>query len=111
MLRFMKHLKKLTMINTNIFFLISYLINLFQSPAAEFWISSNLKINNYDTNKTSKMFINDFNWKSKDYNHKNGLISKFIGNIKNVNFDTKNISEFKETKTNEIHRQSVTFQN
>ena len=78
--------------------------NLFQSQQAGILdLQSNLKINNYDTNKTSKMFINDFNWKSKDYNHKNGLISKFIGNIKNVNFDTKNISEFKETKTNEIH--------
>ncbi len=66
-------------------------------------LQSNLKINNYETNKTSKALINDFDWTSKDFNHKSGLSSKLIGKIKNVNYETKNIEGFKEDANNEIH--------
>lgn len=66
-------------------------------------LQSNLKITNYDTNKTSKMFINDFDWNSKSYYFQNGISGEFIGKLKNVNFETKNISSFKEEETNEMH--------
>ena len=43
---------------------------------------SNFKVNNYNTNKTSKTLINDFNWVSKDINFNNGLNGKFLGQLK-----------------------------
>ena len=50
-----------------------------------------------------KILTNDFDWDSKEFNFKNGLNSKFIGKIKNVNFETKNVDSFKEETTSEIH--------
>ena len=52
-------------------------------------LQTNLKISNYDTNKTSKILINDFDYNSKDFNFKNGLNGKIIGKLKNVNFEKK----------------------
>ena len=66
-------------------------------------LQTNLKITNYDTNKTSKIFVNDFDWNSKDFNFQNGLNGKLIGKIKNVNFETKNVKNFREDQTNELH--------
>lgn len=66
-------------------------------------LQSNFKVNNFETNKTSKFLINDFNWNSKDFNFKSGIKSKLIGKVKNVNYDNKNIDLYKEKKTNEIH--------
>ena len=43
------------------------------------------------------------NWKSKFFNFKNGLKSSFVGKVKNVNYETKNILEFKEETVNEVH--------
>ena len=78
--------------------------NLFQSQNLGILdLQSNLKINNYDSNKTSKILINDFDWTSKNINTGHGISSKFIGKIKNVNFDAKNITEFREEEKNEIH--------
>ena len=78
--------------------------NLFQSEKFGILdLTSNFKINNYDTNKTSKTFINDFDWRSKDFSYLYGLKSKFIGKFKNVNYETKNISGFKQDNTNEFH--------
>ena len=47
-------------------------------------------------------FINSFNWKSKDYVSSSGFISKFLGKIKNVNYEAKNVSNFKTDTTNEL---------
>jgi LPS-assembly protein len=66
-------------------------------------LQSNLKVNNFETNKTSKFLINDFNWNSKDFNYNSGIKGKLIGKVKNVNYDNKNIDLFKEETTNEIH--------
>ena len=66
-------------------------------------LQTNLKITNYDTNKTSKIFVNDLDWNSKDLNFQNGLNGKLIGKIKNVNYETKNVKNFKEDQTNELH--------
>ena len=62
-----------------------------------------MKISNYDTNKTSKILINDFDYNSKDFNFKNGLSGKIIGKLKNMNFEKKNILNFKQNVTNELH--------
>ena len=39
----------------------------------------------------------------KIFNFKNGLKSSFVGKVKNVNYETKNILEFKEETVNEVH--------
>ena len=65
-------------------------------------LQSNIKVHNYDTNKTSRVLVNDFDWDIKEHNFENGLNSKLIGKIKNVNYDSKNIDNFKDTKTNEF---------
>ncbi len=66
-------------------------------------LQTNLKITNTNTNETKKTFVNDLDWNSKDFNFQNGLSGKFISKIKNVNYETKNVSNFKEKNTNELH--------
>ena len=63
----------------------------------------NIKAQNYDTNKTSKFFTNDFNWESKNINTKFGFNNKFLGNFKNINYENKNIDLYKNDFTSEIY--------
>ena len=35
--------------------------------------TSNIKVHNYDTNKFTKFFVNDIDWKYKDFNFPSGL--------------------------------------
>ncbi len=65
-------------------------------------LQSNFRVNNYDTNKTSKFWINDFNWKYNDNLFSSGIKGSLIGKFKNVNYETKNIDSFKEETTNEL---------
>jgi len=66
-------------------------------------LQTNLNIHNYDTNKTSKFLVNDFDWNFKEFNLSNGLNTKILGNIKNVNYDSKNIDNYKKSTTNELY--------
>ena len=66
-------------------------------------LQSNLKVRNYDTNKTSKFFINDLDWNFKNFNSNSGLTGKLIGKVKNINYEAKNITTLKETTVNELH--------
>ena len=59
-------------------------------------------MNNYDTNKTKKLWINDFYWKQNEHLFDSGLKGSLIGKFKNVNYETKNIDSFKEDMTNEL---------
>ena len=63
---------------------------------------SNFKGHQYDTNKLTAFFVNDLNWKSKNYTSSSGITSKFFGKVKNVNYEAKNVSNFKEDTTNEL---------
>ena len=63
---------------------------------------SNLKIHNYDTNKLAKFFINDINWKAKNFNFESGLTGQFLGKIKNVNYESNNITNYKDNTTSEL---------
>ncbi len=63
---------------------------------------SNLKVHNYDTNKFTKFLVNDFNWQYKNLNLNNGLSGRLLGKFKNVNYETKNVSDYKNKPTNEI---------
>ena len=65
-------------------------------------LQTNLNIHNYDTNKTSRFLVNDFDWNFKEFNLSNGLNSKILGRIKNVNYEAKNIDNYKKSTTNEL---------
>ena len=61
-----------------------------------------MKIHNYDTNKYSKFVVNDIDWKFKNFNFSSGLSGRILGKIKNVNYETKNISDYKDEPTSEL---------
>ena len=65
-------------------------------------LQTNYKIRNYDTNKFTNFLVNDFNWEHKEINSKIGLKSKILGNIKNINYETKNVELYKKETTNEL---------
>ena len=65
-------------------------------------LDSNLKIRNYDTNKTSKFLVNNLDWNSIQKNFNSDFQTQFLSKIKNINYEAKNIEEFKENTTNEI---------
>ena len=59
-------------------------------------LTSNLNVHNYDTNKFTKFLVNDLDWKFKTNNFASGLKGNWIGKLKNVNYETKNTSEYKD---------------
>ena len=63
---------------------------------------ANLKIHTYDTNKTSKIFVNNFNWNSVEKRFNTGIQTSLLGNLKNINYEVKNINKFKPDNTNEL---------
>ena len=67
-----------------------------------FELVSNLKVHNYDTNKSSTFFVNDINWTSKSIFSTNFIKSIFKANLKNINYETKNIEIYKRNTTNEL---------
>ena len=64
---------------------------------------SNLKVHNYDTNKFTKFLVNDIGWKFRNFNLPSGFTSRFLGKLKNVNFETKNTSKYKDEPTSELY--------
>ena len=77
--------------------------NLFSSNkfgTADF--KSNLKVHNYDTNKFTKFLTNDIDWKFKTFNLMPGLQSNILGKLKNVNYEVKNVDEYKKEPNSEI---------
>ena len=63
---------------------------------------SNIIIKNYDTDKLTKFFVNDFDWKFKDFYYPSGIKGQILGKIRNVNYEAKNESEYKDEKTSEL---------
>ena len=63
-------------------------------------LQSSFKIHNYDTNKTKKLLVNNFNWEFDRSN--NFFDNKFLTSLKNVNYDYKNIENYKTDTTNEF---------
>ena len=66
-------------------------------------LQSNLKVHNYDTNKLTNFFVNDFNYVSKNLFSDFGLKSNFLGNLKNINYEAKNVDIYKKDTTSEIY--------
>ena len=64
---------------------------------------SNLKVHNYDTNKFKNFFINDFDWKYKSFNFLSGVKGSLLGKFKNVNYETRNVSEYKDKPSSEFY--------
>ena len=67
-------------------------------------INSNLRLRNYETNKKTNFFVNNFDWKSNKWINSLGLENYFGGLVKTVNYDAKNTSEYKNNNKNtEVH--------
>ena len=66
-------------------------------------LQSNFKIRNYDTNKLENFLVNDFNWESRDFAFNSGINTKLLGNLKNINYESKNVSKYKENATSEVY--------
>ena len=66
-------------------------------------LQSNFKAQNYDTNKSSNFLINNFNWNFKDIKFSNGIKLKFLTNLKNINYESKNIGNLKQDTTSELY--------
>ena len=66
-------------------------------------LQTNLKVHNYDTNKLTNFLVNDLSWSSKDLVHKSGIKSKFLSNFKNINYETKNVDQYKKDSTSELY--------
>ena len=65
-------------------------------------LQSNYKVHNYDTNKFTNFLVNDLNWSFRDINFSNGIKSKILGSIKNLNYETRNVDIFKQDTTSEL---------
>ena len=65
-------------------------------------MQTNISTKLYDTNKLKNFIVNDFEWTSKDIFFDSGLNTKFLGNIRNINYEVKNIDEYKEDTTSEL---------
>ena len=63
-------------------------------------LSSNLKIRNFETNKQTNFFVNDFNWSSNKWINKFGIENYFKSSVKTVNYEANNTSEYKNDTTN-----------
>tara|TARA_B100000886_G_scaffold330265_1_gene280527 strand:+ start:6738 stop:9134 length:2397 start_codon:yes stop_codon:yes gene_type:complete len=78
--------------------------NLYNSDKlGNFELQSNLKIHSYDTNKQSTFLVNDIDWTSRALISNNYIKNKFLGNIKNINYETRNINEYKNSTTSELY--------
>ena len=66
-------------------------------------LQTNLKVHNYDTNKLTNFFINDLNWSSNEILYKSVFKNRLLGNIKNINYEAKNLSLYKNDPTSEFY--------
>ena len=63
-------------------------------------LDSKLKIKNYEANKQTNFFVNNFNWSSNKWLNKFGIENYFKGLVKTVNYEAVNTNEYKNDKTN-----------
>ena len=58
-------------------------------------LTSNLRVRNYDVNKQTEFFVNDFSWKSNKWIDKFGFENRLLGSMKTVNYNAENTPEYK----------------
>jgi LPS-assembly protein len=67
-----------------------------------FDLHSNFKVHNYDTNKQSSFFNNEINWISNDLILNSIFKNRFLGKMKNINYEARNIDVYKDNYTSEL---------
>ena len=66
--------------------------------------TSNFKIRNYEIDKHTQLFVNDFSFNSLKWINKLGFNSQLKSTVKNINYNTKNVSGYNNDKTrSELH--------
>lgn len=64
---------------------------------------TNFEVHNYDTNKYEKYLTNDLQWDSNIFNFDSKYSNKLIAHVKNINYEAKNIQNFKKDTTSELY--------
>ncbi len=77
--------------------------NLFKNTLGNLDLATNLKVHNYDTNKVTKFFVNDFNFNSNELFFDTGFSSEILGSLKNINYEANNVEIYKKDFTSEVH--------
>ena len=65
-------------------------------------LQTNFKVHNYDTNKLTSFFTNNLNWNIKKFNFDSGFRGSILGNLKNINYESKNVQPYKDDFTSEV---------
>ena len=63
-------------------------------------LTSNLSIKNYEVNKQTEFFVNDFNWSSNKWINDLGVDSQFKGLFKTVNYNAEKTKVYKNDQFN-----------
>ena len=66
-------------------------------------LQTNYKVHKYETNKLTNFLVNDLNWVYNKQKIPSGFESKILGNLKNINYETKNVDLYKKDTTSELH--------
>ncbi len=61
--------------------------------------STNFEIKNFDVNKQTEFLVNDFSWKSNRWVNNLGFENQFLSQLKIVNYNANNTSNFKSEDT------------
>ena len=77
--------------------------NLYSDKFGSGSFNTNIKIHNYDTNKYENFFVNDFNWTYDKTFSDLPYDGKILTNLKNVNYESENVSKLKEDTSHEIY--------
>ena len=65
-------------------------------------LQTNISTYLYDTNKLKNFVVNNFDWSSKDIYLNSGINTKILGNLRNINYEVKNVDEYKKDTTSEL---------
>ncbi len=74
-----------------------------------FDLETNVKFRNYETNKQSNFFVNDFNWSSNKWLNKLGFVNYLEGQIKTVNYEANNTIKYKNNGSNSELKSAIGY--
>ena len=66
-------------------------------------LRTNFKVHNYDTNKNTNFLVNDFDWTFRNKTFGKSLNTKILGNLRNINYEAKNVDLYKKDPTSEVY--------
>ena len=70
-------------------------------------LQTNYKSHEYDTSKLTNFLVNDLNYYSNTNTFNNVINSKILANLKNINYESKNVNIYKNDPTSELLDQLV----